>query len=120
MRQRFEKGDKNLYSLSVTAAMIATILIIASVFFGITIIAKLSDINSAASLNTLITGLVFLIVIPLIIWLGYRIVMYFIWLSFDIKIIRNKLLGIEDTDAMLDLCPLHREAEEKNDDMLNE
>ncbi len=126
MRERFEKGDQNLYSLKFAAGIIATILIIASIIVGIVMIASAAELSgksssyyasNAASTTGIMTGLVFLIVVPLLIWFGYRFVMYFIWLSFDIKIIRNKLLGLEDTDAMLDICPLPRKKEHKKDDM---
>lgn len=82
----FEKNDKQLLTMRILLNVVTIIFVLLGVIFGIIYLA-----NDAIAL-----GLVFLLLIPFLCWLMWVVARLFLTYLCDIKLIRNKLYGVDN------------------------
>lgn len=86
----FEKSDRSIQTMKVVAIVGSALLFISLVVVGIAMI------DDGMTEN----GIILMLLSPVVAWLNYTICMFVVYVAFDIKIIRNAVLG-ERNSALL-------------------
>lgn len=82
----FEKNDKQLLTARIFLNVITWIFVIAGIVCGIVYLVN----------NFIVTGLLFLLLVPFLIWIMWVFARLYLTYLCDIKLIRNKLYGTEN------------------------